>query len=666
MSETEIIRALERETGKSLPTIKIDDIMGESNGYSVSENGKFVIGLNLNFLKITDSSFLYKLKNLTHFSLKEAEISDTSFLKVLTNLTHLILKFQGISDYSVLRNLKKLEHLSLKFEQVSDLHFLRVLKKLKYLHLYSDNENITELNLCQLKIEEISLNGKLKNLTHLELYGNLISNLLFIEELKELSHLNLKNNRISNISSLKGLKKLTRLDLSENQISNTPIFQEMKNLTHLHLNTTHITDFSFLKEIENLSTLTLKSNKIRDIAFINPLQRLKILRHIDLMDNEIEKLPESIMDFEIEICHDKNFQPEKEGINFYGNPLKEPPVEIVKKGKESIDFFIKNKPQSIEDTFTGKKALSVLKQKVQKGDLIDFLLKDSNFSGSIDDKKELLVGCIDRLYSKIKYDSGKREVQACLELLRKEKQEKKSSHNNKFEIFLKLINNENFECLYKNWSKEQQRFFDDAFKVILYWKDFFLSYTTRNVWETNNDFKEIISCVFSTSYIKQEKGNKNFLAELIVKYLTHENLSGFFDKKDMTPGDEFKKKMIEECKNCFVFVQLIEDIVFSKTVNDETNWCHFEFENFYKGENSLPDCKRYFFMVTDREIIPKKNAVLKEHEHWVKTIRDTDFIDIPVKFKNVLRRKISKLSEEIRETKRKILKFYLEDFYEIE
>jgi hypothetical protein len=51
MSETEIIRALERETGKSLPTIKIDDIMGESNGYSVSENGKFVIGLNLNFLK---------------------------------------------------------------------------------------------------------------------------------------------------------------------------------------------------------------------------------------------------------------------------------------------------------------------------------------------------------------------------------------------------------------------------------------------------------------------------------------------------------------------------------------------------------------------------------------------------------------------------------------
>jgi small GTP-binding protein len=70
------------------------------------------------------------------------------------------------------------------------------------------------------------------------------------------------------------------------------------------------------------------------------MEKLINLKTLDLSNNPIEKLPPWITNFNMEIKWIKNFNPG--AISFYANPLKYPPVEIVKQGKEAVKNYFKS------------------------------------------------------------------------------------------------------------------------------------------------------------------------------------------------------------------------------------------------------------------------------------------------------------------------------------
>jgi Leucine-rich repeat (LRR) protein len=152
------------------------------------------------------------------------------------------------------------------------------------------NGNVTGLNLYQIKLDPLFTS---------------------VSKFKNLRKLNLLGTNLSNISFLKGLTHLTELSLTHNQI----------------------TDISPLRDLINLKELYLSGNQITDIS---PLIRLTKLERLYLGGNKIRSLPEEFFDLKMEILFKSD---PNTGIHLGGNPIENPPLEIVKQGKLAIKAY---------------------------------------------------------------------------------------------------------------------------------------------------------------------------------------------------------------------------------------------------------------------------------------------------------------------------------------
>ena len=93
---------------------------------------------------------------------------------------------------------------------------------------------------------------------------------------------------------------------------------------------------SKLKALTNLTGLDLSSNQLTGIEVIKDLNNLTWL---SLNQNSIKELLPWITKFDMEFKWSGNSR-ENGNIHLYGNPLKRPPVEIVKQGKSAVrDYF---------------------------------------------------------------------------------------------------------------------------------------------------------------------------------------------------------------------------------------------------------------------------------------------------------------------------------------
>jgi small GTP-binding protein len=193
------------------------------------------------------------------------------------------------------------------------------------------------------------LNGfvtdKKERIIGLNLYYLEISDISGIQELKNLTHLNLRNNQLTNISGIQELKNLTHLNLRNNQLTGIPGIKELKNLTYLNLRDNQLTDISGIKELKNLTHLNLRNNRLTDITGIKELTNLTKL---NVSDNQISHLPIEVAQLGIEIKWSLSFFYDN-GIFLERNPMKSPPVEIVKQGTEAVlNYFKEIEGESIQ------------------------------------------------------------------------------------------------------------------------------------------------------------------------------------------------------------------------------------------------------------------------------------------------------------------------------
>ena len=229
-------------------------------------------------------------------------------------------------DLEIIKNLEKKIGEELKRFNPDEMEFIE--SPINRGYAIDENENIIGLNLNLLGISYISPLKELKKLKHLNLNYSTISDFSSLKDLKNLTHLYLGCNQISDISSLKNLKDLTRLHLNYNHISDISSLKELKNLTQLYLEGNQILDIAPLKDLKNLTELNLHRNQISDISFIKDFENFNGL---DLTNNEISELP-------VEVLNSKG-----DLINIIGeNPIKIPPMEIVKKGRNAVKAYFES------------------------------------------------------------------------------------------------------------------------------------------------------------------------------------------------------------------------------------------------------------------------------------------------------------------------------------
>jgi len=172
-----------------------------------------------------------------------------------------------------------------------------------------------------------------------------------LKDLTDLTELNLSSNQLSDISPLKDLTNLTVLYLSYNQLSDISPLKDLTNLTELYLSSNQLSDISPLKDLTNLTVLDLRSNQLSDIS---PLKDLKKLNILDVRNNPIEELPAWITDFNMDFQL-KEYGADEGYVNFYDNPLKSPPVEIVRQGKEAVrNYFEQLERQGKDKIYEAK------------------------------------------------------------------------------------------------------------------------------------------------------------------------------------------------------------------------------------------------------------------------------------------------------------------------
>jgi len=137
------------------------------------------------------------------------------------------------------------------------------------------------------------------------------------------------------------------------------------------------------------------------------------------------------------------------------------------------------------------------------------------------------------------------------------------------------------QTLYPAWPQSDKDHFRARLSVIDEWDDFFISYTNRNAYTTNEFHQQLISQEFAAPVRPEsELARCNFVARVIAKYLELNNLRGFVDFKSLQCGDDIEDKVLEKCRKTIAFIQLVEATSLVEPAPPTVNWCFREYQTF--------------------------------------------------------------------------------------
>ncbi|AKB44605.1 COR domain-containing protein [Methanosarcina vacuolata] len=204
-------------------------------------------------------------------------------------------------------------------------------------------KNLTILNISSNQLTSLPLGiAELKNLNTLDISWNqLISLPLGIAELKNLITLNMAWNQLTSLPpGITKLKNLTTLYMFWNQLTSLPPeITELKNLIKLDISRNELTSLPpEITELKNLTRLDISRNKLTSLP--PEITELKNLTTLILSDNQLTSLPPEILELGIDIEWESNSA--EKGIFLEGNPLENPPIEIVKQGREAVINYFKS------------------------------------------------------------------------------------------------------------------------------------------------------------------------------------------------------------------------------------------------------------------------------------------------------------------------------------
>ena len=167
-----------------------------------------------------------------------------------------------------------------------------------------------------------------------------------ISELKNLTKLDISGNQLTSLPpEISELKNLTELNISYNQLTSLPPeISELKNLTELSISDNQLTSLPpEILELKNLTQLSISDNQLTSLP--PEISEWKKLTQLNLSRNQLTSLPPEMLELGLDVKWEDDkweYQFGKKGIFLEGNPLENPPLEIVKKGIEAIRNYFKS------------------------------------------------------------------------------------------------------------------------------------------------------------------------------------------------------------------------------------------------------------------------------------------------------------------------------------
>jgi len=364
--DLKIIQELEQDIGKKLAKITL--LKSNSTGYEQNEQGQ-VIGLSLYECKLTQfPDSIVKLQNLAELDLRYNKLSSLpDSITKLTNLTSLDLgnnKLRSVPNS--IGKLKKLTELKLENNQLSNVP-----------DSIAELQNLTELNLGSNQLSSVPNSIiKLQNLTVLYLFANQLSKIPdSIAELQNLTALYLHGNQLSNMpDSIAKMQKLKMLYLHKNQLSILP-----DNIT----------------ELKNLRLLNLANNQLTSVP--DSIAKLQNLQSLGLYDNQFTEFPQVLLMLNLEVKWETGLF--TYGIHIAGNPFRNPPIEIVKQGKQAIVKYYA--PLETEQELPSPQNLAVNDYKDHMSDIESALSAIKNKIADLKEKLETQLESIREKFPKI-------------------------------------------------------------------------------------------------------------------------------------------------------------------------------------------------------------------------------------------------------------------------
>ncbi|MEO0470739.1 MAG: COR domain-containing protein [Bacteroidota bacterium] len=220
-------------------------------------------------------------------------------------------------------------------------------------------------------IDDISVLARLSELRILDVSGNQISCIPALRTLQKVQILDLSNNEIKDLSNLDGLSELRSLYVSFNQIQSLDRLPELDQLSELDVSGNLIRSLARIGRFPQLHKLYLRRNQIQDLS---ELQLPHKLTTLDLSKNQIRDirplLPYLRKGMDISM---KEYEIDGK-INLFQNPIQQPPLEILNKGREAILNYFDNLEASEEAKLQEAKILLVGEGGVGKTTLVRKLM----------------------------------------------------------------------------------------------------------------------------------------------------------------------------------------------------------------------------------------------------------------------------------------------------
>ena len=279
-----------------------------------------------------------ELVHLERLYLEDNQLTDISPLSGLANLSRLHLNDNQLADISPLSKLTNLSELSLNSNRLTDISPLSDLVNLSILHLnYNQLTDILPLS-------------KLMNLSQLSLDDNQLTDISSLSNLVKLSELFLSQNQLTDISPLSNLVNLSRLNLFDNQLTDVSTLSNCTKLSKLFLHKNQLTDVSPLSNLTNLSELSLSENRLSAVSSLSGLLNLKNLHLAFNQLSDISPLRELIEKIGVEWTNNRS----RGTISIAEAPLKIPPPEIVRQGKEAVLQYLEATEQDASRFYEAK------------------------------------------------------------------------------------------------------------------------------------------------------------------------------------------------------------------------------------------------------------------------------------------------------------------------
>ena len=242
------------------------------------------------------------------------------------------------------------------------------------------------------------------------------------------------------------------------------------------------------------------------------------------------------------------------------------------------------------------------------------------------------------------FNTERKKVEKIKRLLEKTVGKQSSTKNQVIEalkslnkIIVKPKNEEEFNICYnliiksysKNWSKYQLAHLNDYSDALKNYYDYFLSFTDRNPTPEsdnyiNNQHRFLIKRVLGHDNFKKANKKENLLARAI-HYLLESSgkKKGFFYPQKEGDNQKVEEKLRNACEHCFVFIQIIQNIMFS--CGDNTNYCYFEYCHAHK---CLAGRKGFIFLLAEnsQDSLIKWHDVYIDYDEWYQEILDRDKI----------------------------------------